>query len=325
MTENKVCMYTPMVTILCITYNQEDYIRQCLDGFIMQQTKFPFQAVVHDDASTDNTALIIKEYAEKYPHIIKPIFEIENQYSKQDGSIGKIMEAHVEGKYVAFCEGDDYWIDPFKLQKQVDYMESHPECSLVHSGFKYFYQESLLYKDCLNNYNDNLKRDEVLLQILNYNTYRIQTNTTLFRATDYKYVRNSDTFLYKSNYFLMGDTQLWIGLLTLGKVHYINECTAVYRFHANSVCRQTDIKKQLRFSLSCAELRIYLLNKLGLKCSNLYRRFLHEYIILLIKYLSLNYSFEAKFNPFYLYSCIKLLLYPNFVRKLVLRRMKYVG
>lgn len=117
-----------MVTIRCIAYNHGPYIRQCLEGFVMQKTNFRFEAIVHDDASTDSTATIIREYAEKYPNIIKPIFETENQYSKYDGSLQRIMDhACMHGKYVALCEGDDYWIDPYKLQKQVDFLESHPE------------------------------------------------------------------------------------------------------------------------------------------------------------------------------------------------------
>lgn len=119
-----------MVTIRCITYNHEPYIRQCLEGFVMQKTNFRFEAIVHDDASTDGTADIIREFADKYPGIIKPIFETENQYSKHDGSIRRIMDAHTHGKYVAICEGDDYWTDPLKLQKQVDFMEGHPDHSL---------------------------------------------------------------------------------------------------------------------------------------------------------------------------------------------------
>ena len=129
-----------MVTIECITYNHESYIRQCLDGFVMQKTDFRFEAIVHDDASTDGTAAIIRDYAEKYPDIIKPICETENQYSKGGFAlIGKIMREKYEyGKYVAECEGDDYWTDPLKLQKQVGYMESHAECSMTCSRVKLY-------------------------------------------------------------------------------------------------------------------------------------------------------------------------------------------
>lgn len=126
-----------LVSIRCTAYNQEKYIGKCLDGFVNQVTNFRFVAVVHDDASTDNTAGIIRQYAEKYPDIIVPIFETENQYSKKDGSLYKIMDKACTGKYIATCEGDDFWEDPYKLQKQVDYMEAHPECNLVHTRFSY--------------------------------------------------------------------------------------------------------------------------------------------------------------------------------------------
>ena len=129
MEQNKLEPQPLMVTIRCLAYNQEKYIRDCLEGFVMQRTNFRFEAVVHDDASTDGTAAVIKEYAAKYPDIIKPILETENQYSKHDGSLGRIMEEHTHGKYVAFCEGDDYWTDPLKLQKQVDFLEGHPDVS----------------------------------------------------------------------------------------------------------------------------------------------------------------------------------------------------
>ncbi len=119
-----------MVTIRCVAYNHECYIRQCLEGFVTQKTNFRFEAIVHDDASTDKTASIIREYAQKYPEIIKPIFEKENQYSKKDGSLRKIMDSHTHGKYVALCEGDDYWTDSLKLQKQVDFLEAHPDYSM---------------------------------------------------------------------------------------------------------------------------------------------------------------------------------------------------
>lgn len=115
------------VSICCLVYNHEKYLRQCLDGFVMQKTDFRFEAVIHDDASTDNSADIIREYADKYPDIIRPIFESQNQYSKKDGSLRKIMNKACQGKYVAMCEGDDYWTDPYKLQKQFAFLEKHQD------------------------------------------------------------------------------------------------------------------------------------------------------------------------------------------------------
>ncbi|MBR1550967.1 MAG: glycosyltransferase family 2 protein [Muribaculaceae bacterium] len=122
----------PLVSIRCLVYNHEPYLRQCLDGFVMQQTNFPFEAIVHDDASTDGSAAIIREYAERYPDIIKPIYETENKYSQGYGKLNKIMIDAISpaAKYVAICEGDDYWTDSNKLQKQFDFMEAHPDYSM---------------------------------------------------------------------------------------------------------------------------------------------------------------------------------------------------
>ena len=131
-----------LVSIICLAYNHEGYIRQCLEGFVMQKTNFHFEAIVHDDASTDRTASIIREFAAKYPEIIKPIYETENQYSKHDGSIRRIMNAETRGKYIAMCEGDDYWTDPLKLQEQVDFLESHPDYSLCCHRYKIYEEKS---------------------------------------------------------------------------------------------------------------------------------------------------------------------------------------
>jgi glycosyltransferase involved in cell wall biosynthesis len=112
----------------CLVYNQEQYVRQCLDGFLMQITDFKFEAIVHDDCSTDGSAAIIREYAEKYPDKIIPIIENKNQYKK--GAFFQLTVPKMRGKYIAICEGDDYWVAPYKLQKQVDFMTSHTDCSM---------------------------------------------------------------------------------------------------------------------------------------------------------------------------------------------------
>ncbi len=124
----------PVVTIRCITYNQEEVIGRALDSFLMQKTNFPFEILVHDDASTDKTADVIREYQNKYPTIIRPIYETENQYSKHDGSLRRIMNENTRGKYVSACEGDDYMCDEHKLQIQYEVMENNPQCSMcVHN------------------------------------------------------------------------------------------------------------------------------------------------------------------------------------------------
>lgn len=122
------------VIIYCLTYNHRKYINKALDGFVNQKTNFPFQVIVHDDASTDGTTEVIKNYARRYPDIIIPIFQRENQYSKHINIFKEFIQPQIEAKYTAICEGDDYWCDENKLQIQYDYMELHPSCSLcVHN------------------------------------------------------------------------------------------------------------------------------------------------------------------------------------------------
>lgn len=116
-----------MVSIYCKAYNHEKYIRDCLEGFVSQKTDFQYEVIIHDDASTDGTADIIREYEQKYPDIIRPIYQTENQYSKRVKVFSKFMLPMMRGKYIACCEGDDYWTDSGKLQMQVDFLEAHPD------------------------------------------------------------------------------------------------------------------------------------------------------------------------------------------------------
>ena len=212
-----------MVTIRCFAYNHELYIRQCLEGFVMQKTNFRFEAIVHDDASTDGTAAIILEYAEKYPDIIKPIMETENQYSKRDGSLRRIMDAHMHGKYIAICEGDDYWTDPYKLQKQVDFLEANPEHSMCfHAAYLSFNdgQNKPLYR-----YNKDMIEVPVKDVILGGGGFII-TNSIMYRQSKYE----SDLMWVKKS--PIGDYPLVLMLAHNGKVAYINELMSVYRVMA---------------------------------------------------------------------------------------------
>ena len=118
------------VSIVCLSYNNEKYIGQMLDSLICQRTTFNYEILIHDDASTDNTQQIIGRYAKAYPKLIKPILQTENQYSKGVSPNMTFNYPRVKGKYVAFCEGDDYWANPNKLQSQFEIMETNPKCSI---------------------------------------------------------------------------------------------------------------------------------------------------------------------------------------------------
>lgn len=121
-------MEHPLVNVYCLVYNHGKYLRQCLESLATQHTAFPYTVIVHDDASTDNSPDIIREFAARYPSRIVPVFQSENQYGK--GIVRRFIEPRVDAKYLAICEGDDYWSSPDKLQKQFDALESHPECGM---------------------------------------------------------------------------------------------------------------------------------------------------------------------------------------------------
>lgn len=207
-----------MVSISCITYNQSRYIRDCLEGFVMQKTNFRFEAIVHDDASTDGNAEIIKKYADKYPNIIKPIFETENQWSKHDGSLGRIMFPYIRGKYIAWCEGDDYWIDPLKLQKQVDFLENHLEYSMCWTDA---FQEMNGERVAFHRYADNCQSS--MEDIIEKGGSFIPTCSIVARYDIWVAMPKEAKGWYVGDFPL----QMWFGWA--GKCWYIKEQTCIYR------------------------------------------------------------------------------------------------
>lgn len=266
MNESKEETSPLMVTIQCITYNHELYIRQCLEGFVMQQTNFRFEVIVHDDASTDGTTAIIREYVGKYPNIIKPIYETENQYSKYDGSIGRIMSEHTYGKYVAMCEGDDYWIDPLKLQKQVDFLEENPEYGLIYAKVSTFYQNQKKFKKNIGGSGTSF------LDILCYNP--VPTLTVCFRKNLYdSYVKE---ILSYADDWKMGDYPLWIYISKHSKVQFMDSVVGVYRVLQDSASHHSNVEKQLDMYDSGFQIALFFQEKYLKGSENIKFHFLKE-------------------------------------------------
>lgn len=218
-----------VVSIQCTAYNHEKYIRDALDGFLIQKTSFRFEVIVHDDVSTDGTTAIIREYAEKYPDIIKPIYEKENQYSKHDGTLEKIMIGACKGKYIAFCEGDDYWIDPYKLQKQVDFMETHPDCSLTYHACKNIFDDVEGYT-----YGESVKESYTSVSLLNdyFHTATIMVRREVLTSKLYKKAVATGC--------LSGDTMICLTASAFGKLMGVNEQMSVYRRHSSGVSQSME-------------------------------------------------------------------------------------
>jgi glycosyltransferase involved in cell wall biosynthesis len=126
----------PLVSVICFTYNHSKFIGETLNGFVNQKVNFLVKYIVHDDASTDKSQEIIEEYSSLYPKELCAICQVENQRSKGSGVVSSLVMPLATGKYIAFCEGDDYWIDNRKLQKQVDFLEANPRFSICFSPAK---------------------------------------------------------------------------------------------------------------------------------------------------------------------------------------------
>lgn len=237
------------VAIRCYAYNQKDYIRQCLDGFVMQKTTFRFKAVVHDDASTDGTKEIIQEYADKYPDIILPIFEEENQYSKHDGSLAKIMISNTQdAKYIAFCEGDDFWTDPLMLQKHVDFLENNPSYGMSYSRVRYFYQKSNKY--------DNKSWGGPHVYFSDLINENVIPSMAVVRKLEVDNMYNNEGHNLK-NRWSMGDYPRWLWYSYKSKIHFINETIGVYRVLEESASHSKNIELKEKFIYNTYEIIKY--------------------------------------------------------------------
>lgn len=228
-----------MVSIQCLVYNHEPYLRQCLDGFVMQKTNFKFEAIVHDDCSTDNSALIIREYAEKYPEIIKPIYESENQYSKHNGDLDRIMNSACKGKYIAFCEGDDFWTDPMKLQKQVTAIESDSKNTMVYTAFSTVDETgNSIYRDDLH-YNMRKSKSGNIFPFLLFRNVVMTVSCMVNRK-----VLESKLYLDCNNSL---DYNLFLAASLLGNCIYLDHNTCSYRKVGYSMTNSNRNLVQQRF------------------------------------------------------------------------------
>jgi glycosyltransferase involved in cell wall biosynthesis len=220
----------PLVTIACITYNQENYVRQTLDGFLMQKVNFDYEIVIHDDASTDNTQAILKEYHEKHPDKIKLILRTENLYSI---GVTKIfyhqIVKHSKAKYIATCEGDDYWTDEHKLQKQVDFLEKNDDFNFSVGRVNHYYQNTGELK-LREEFSELFTKS--FLTIKDYlKSFFSQTSTYVFRREGYEMPQYC-------NYF-HGEDILLVAIATKhGKIKFHDEVFSVYRIHGDGVTQK---------------------------------------------------------------------------------------
>jgi glycosyltransferase involved in cell wall biosynthesis len=251
-------MTEPLVSVNMITYNHAPFIVQAIEGVLQQRTNFPFDLVIGEDCSIDGTREIVFEYQEKCPDIIRVVTSDKNVGAKINGF--RTLKA-CQGKYIAFCEGDDYWHNPDKLQKQADYLESHPECGMVYSSYDVYH----------------VKTKKKIMDFANYRKMKMPVNPSISDVVEVKGVPltctvmarrilceqiiESDPYLHQSDHFLMGDTQLWAEMATKARLDYIPESLATHNITEESATRSHDKEKVLRFAISGEELILYLCDK----------------------------------------------------------------
>lgn len=219
----------PLLSVRSLTYNHVRYLSQALDGILMQVTDFPFEVIVHDDASTDGTTDLLREYVQKYPNIIVPIIQTENQYSKRDGSIRRAIDPKLRGKYIALCEGDDYWTDEHKLQRQVHFLEEHPGYTMCVHAVNYVQDGKVLRNDRISETARDLSTAEIIEGGGMFcATASICGLTAVF--TEYPEWRRKAS---------VGDYPLQILMAVRGRVHCMPEIMGCYRVMSAGSWSQT--------------------------------------------------------------------------------------
>lgn len=230
----------PVVSICCLVYNHEEYLVQALDSFLMQKTTFPIEIVIHDDASTDNSAAIIKGYALKHPKLFKPLYQTENQKSRvKSGMNPRFNFPRAKGKYIALCDGDDYWTDPLKLQKQVDFLEENNEYFFVSANSESHVSNRLT--------KSNISSDIIIDDFVLGNKLGRNTSAYLFRN------KKLDEFCdyLEKDLWPFGDLLLGFWCLQYGKGFVLGDVMLYYRIHDqgiwSSICQQQRITNFILF------------------------------------------------------------------------------
>jgi glycosyltransferase involved in cell wall biosynthesis len=213
----------PLVSVSCITYNHAKYIRAAIEGFLLQETTFPIEILIHDDASTDGTAEIVKEYERLYAERIMGIYQTENQFSKGVRISATYVWPRTKGNYLALCEGDDFWIDPRKLQKQVNFLEAHKEYVMCFHAVNVIGEISEGFSYSVPNKTDLTFRDLLM-------RHYIPTCSLVFRKDAMP--NPLPSWYHRSR---IGDIPLELMVADKGLTKYFPEVMATYRKHGGGI------------------------------------------------------------------------------------------
>lgn len=277
-TENEIIThwkYTDKVyiSIICITYNHGDYLTEAIESFLAQKSEYKFEIIIHDDASTDSTASIVRNYADKYPTIIRPIYNEVNQYSQNVNLPIANCNKIAKGSYIAFCEGDDYWIDAYKLQQQITFLERNSDFGLVLTDYHLYKQETSEFS-----YNMISENRDKLLSRLNFESFL--TNFGYFAPMSW--LLRADLWYEVTSYNEqhLDSTFIWLlNILKASKVKILLDATVVHRHITESASKSNDVNKLLRRNESLLKTQMEFHKKYNLDMS-LIKKFHQVHFIL---------------------------------------------
>ena len=271
--------YNYLVCVRCFTFNHTKYITEALNGFCMQETTFPYICTIVDDASTDGEQDVIRNYLQKnfaledkstvrdeetddYKLLFAQhktnkncffavLYLKYNHYSNpaiKSRKFKYISEWHDNAKYSALCEGDDYWTDPMKLQKQVDFMETHPDYGMIYTGHRRYIQKESRFVE---GHNESQDFNDLLF------ANKIATHTVMLRMSLWNDYYKEIEPIAKQRRWKMGDTPLWLYIMAHSKTHYLPDITGVYRKLDNSMCHFTSFTKGRDFWISHYDMSLF--------------------------------------------------------------------
>jgi glycosyltransferase involved in cell wall biosynthesis len=248
----------PVATVLMLAYNHSPYIRQSIESIVNQKTSFPFELIIGEDCSTDDTRKIVLDYGREYPEIVRAITSERNVGGR--ANLRRVEEA-CRGEYVAYCEGDDYWHEQDKLQRQITFLESHPDYALVHSDFRTYNVQSGKMAPRTLGLREDLDDADAFNDIISGRRIVFTLTACMPRAVLETVLRECRE-CYDPR-FLMGDTQRWLEIARKGKVKYFSEVQATRRILPESASQSRDPSRVLRFALSAKDVLDHYIGKYG--------------------------------------------------------------
>lgn len=303
----------PLVSVICLTYNQEKYINDAIKGFLIQATTFPFEVIIHDDASKDNTPTILKKYAEEYPNIIKIILQQENKYSLCPNSVLKIATEEATSEYLAICEGDDFWISKDKLQIQINKLIEHNECDIC-------FHNSLLINQIDGNTQAINNFDKKIIDLKTSISSGASLMPTASIVVRKKIIDNLPPWFFQAP---VGDYFIQV-LGSINSAVYINKIMSVYRANAlnswsnnNNFNSKKFIINSKKMLISIKHLECYLKN-LSIKTDGISQMRAN----LLIQHLHLSIRSKSLSGMYHLMKNMDFKSIPYFIKKLSSKTVK---